>query len=61
MADDPGARRQRLRQPAPNYRGSTGYGDVFLRDMVGHYFRTRTDVMAGVDELIPACADPIAW
>ncbi|MCE2559224.1 MAG: S9 family peptidase, partial [Acidobacteria bacterium] len=22
----------------PNYRGSTGYGDPFLRDMVGHYF-----------------------
>ena len=23
----------------PNYRGSTGYGDEVLRDMVGHYFR----------------------
>src|SRR5437016_13093645 len=25
----------------PNYRGSTGYGDAFLRDMVGHYFQNR--------------------
>ena len=23
----------------PNYRGSTGYGDAFTRDMVGHYFK----------------------
>lgn len=37
----------------PNYRGSTGYGDPFLRDMVGHYFRNaHLDVMAGVDHLI---------
>jgi dipeptidyl aminopeptidase/acylaminoacyl peptidase len=37
----------------PNYRGSTGYGDDFLRDMVGHYFRqAHKDVMAGVDHLI---------
>ncbi len=37
----------------PNYRGSTGYGDEFLRDMVGHYFRqSHLDVMAGVDYLI---------
>ncbi|HEY3741085.1 MAG TPA: prolyl oligopeptidase family serine peptidase, partial [Bryobacteraceae bacterium] len=37
----------------PNYRGSTGYGDVFLRDMVGHYFQNaHLDVMAGVDYLI---------
>ena len=37
----------------PNYRGSTGYGDAFLRDMVGGYFRNaHTDVMAGVDHLI---------
>jgi dipeptidyl aminopeptidase/acylaminoacyl peptidase len=37
----------------PNYRGSTGYGDAFLRDMVGHYFQNaHLDVMAGVDELI---------
>jgi dipeptidyl aminopeptidase/acylaminoacyl peptidase len=37
----------------PNYRGSTGYGDLFLRDMVGHYFRqSHLDVMAGVDHLI---------
>jgi dipeptidyl aminopeptidase/acylaminoacyl peptidase len=37
----------------PNYRGSTGYGDEFLRDMVGHYFnQAHTDVMTGVDHLI---------
>jgi dipeptidyl aminopeptidase/acylaminoacyl peptidase len=37
----------------PNYRGSTGYGDDFLRDMVGHYFKNaHLDVMAGVDYLI---------
>ncbi len=37
----------------PNYRGSTGYGDDFLRDMVGHYFQqAHLDVMAGVDYLI---------
>jgi dipeptidyl aminopeptidase/acylaminoacyl peptidase len=37
----------------PNYRGSTGYGDEFLRDMVGGYFRNaHLDVMTGVDYLI---------
>lgn len=37
----------------PNYRGSTGYGDAFLRDMVGHYFKNaHLDVLAGVDYLI---------
>jgi len=37
----------------PNYRGSTGYGDEFLRDMVGHYFsQAHKDVMTGVDYLI---------
>jgi len=37
----------------PNYRGSTGYGDDFLRDMVGSYFnQSHLDVMAGVDYLI---------
>ena len=37
----------------PNYRGSTGYGDEVLRDMVGHYFRqSHLDVMTGVDHLI---------
>jgi dipeptidyl aminopeptidase/acylaminoacyl peptidase len=44
----------------PNYRGSTGYGDAFLRDMVGHYFKNaHLDVMAGVDEVIRrGIADP---
>ncbi len=37
----------------PNYRGSTGYGDAFLRDMVGGYFtHAHLDVMAGVDALV---------
>ena len=44
----------------PNYRGSTGYGDDFLRDMVGGYFhQSHLDVMAGVDHLIEeGIADP---
>ncbi len=44
----------------PNYRGSTGYGDDFLRDMVGSYFKNaHLDVMAGVDHLIAiGLADP---
>ena len=44
----------------PNYRGSTGYGDAFLRDMVGHYFQNaHLDVLAGADYLIQAgIADP---
>jgi dipeptidyl aminopeptidase/acylaminoacyl peptidase len=44
----------------PNYRGSTGYGDAFLRDMVGHYFQNaHLDVVTGADELIRrGIADP---
>jgi dipeptidyl aminopeptidase/acylaminoacyl peptidase len=44
----------------PNYRGSTGYGDAFLRDMVGGYFRNaHLDVLAGVDHVIRmGVADP---
>jgi dipeptidyl aminopeptidase/acylaminoacyl peptidase len=44
----------------PNYRGSTGYGDAFLRDMVGHYFQNaHLDVLAGVDEVVRrGVADP---
>jgi dipeptidyl aminopeptidase/acylaminoacyl peptidase len=44
----------------PNYRGSTGYGDPFLRDMVGHYFKNaHLDVLAGVDALVArGIADP---
>ncbi|HET9985067.1 MAG TPA: S9 family peptidase [Longimicrobiales bacterium] len=44
----------------PNYRGSTGYGDAFLRDMVGHYWQNaHFDVMAGVDRVIEmGIADP---
>jgi dipeptidyl aminopeptidase/acylaminoacyl peptidase len=37
----------------PNYRGSTGYGEAFLRDMVGSYFKnSHLDVMTGVDHVI---------
>jgi dipeptidyl aminopeptidase/acylaminoacyl peptidase len=44
----------------PNYRGSTGYGNGFLRDMVGHYFQnSHIDVMTGVDHLVKlGIADP---
>ncbi|MCC3860156.1 prolyl oligopeptidase family serine peptidase [Pseudemcibacter aquimaris] len=39
----------------PNYRGSLGYGDDFVRDMVDSYFnQSHLDVMAGVDHLIEA-------
>ncbi|MDP2583511.1 MAG: S9 family peptidase [Candidatus Palauibacterales bacterium] len=37
----------------PNYRGSTGYGDAFMRDMLGHYYQeAHLDVLAGVDALV---------
>ncbi len=44
----------------PNYRGSTGYGDRFLRDVMGTYFKNmHTDVLAGVDALVrQGIADP---
>ncbi|HWI17272.1 MAG TPA: S9 family peptidase [Vicinamibacterales bacterium] len=44
----------------PNYRGSTGYGDVFLRDMVKGYFKqSHLDVMLGADAVIAmGIADP---
>ncbi len=44
----------------PNYRGSTGYGDVFLRDMVKGYFKqAHLDVMLGTDAVIAmGVADP---
>jgi dipeptidyl aminopeptidase/acylaminoacyl peptidase len=44
----------------PNYRGSSGYGDPFLRDMVGHYFNQgHLDVMRGIDHVIEmGLADP---
>jgi dipeptidyl aminopeptidase/acylaminoacyl peptidase len=44
----------------PNYRGSTGYGNAFLRNMVSHYFdQAHLDVMAGVDHVIKmGIADP---
>jgi dipeptidyl aminopeptidase/acylaminoacyl peptidase len=44
----------------PNYRGSAGYGDAFLRDVVGNYFNNmHLDVLAGVDFLVRlGVADP---
>ncbi len=44
----------------PNYRGSTGYGDAFLRDMVKGYFKqSHLDVMTGTDAVIAmGVADP---
>ncbi|MEI6860043.1 MAG: S9 family peptidase [Shewanella sp.] len=43
---------------SPNYRGSTGYGDKFLTDLIGkeHDIEVK-DIMAGIDQLI---ADGIA-
>jgi dipeptidyl aminopeptidase/acylaminoacyl peptidase len=44
----------------PNYRGSTGYGDAFMRDMVKGYFKqAHLDVLAGTDAVIAmGVADP---
>jgi dipeptidyl aminopeptidase/acylaminoacyl peptidase len=44
----------------PNYRGSTGYGNDFMRDMVGHYFlHAADDVITGVEYLVKqGIADP---
>jgi dipeptidyl aminopeptidase/acylaminoacyl peptidase len=44
----------------PNYRGSTGYGDAFLREMSKGYFKqAHLDVMTGTDALIAkGIADP---
>lgn len=44
----------------PNHRGGTGYGDRFMRDMYGSYFRNaHHDVMAGIDTMIErGLADP---
>lgn len=44
----------------PNYRGSSGYGNAFLRDVVGHYFNhMQADILTGVDALVAqGLADP---
>ena len=44
----------------PNYRGSTGYGDKFLTDLVGHENeRDVEDILAGIDALAEkGIADP---
>lgn len=45
---------------SPNYRGSTGYGDTFLVDLVGHENDVEVkDILAGVDALVErGIADP---
>lgn len=45
---------------SPNYRGSTGYGDKFLTDLIGHENDLDVqDILAGVDMLIErGIADP---
>ncbi len=44
----------------PNHRGGTGYGDAFMRDMVGNYFNNaHHDILDGIDALIDrGLADP---
>ncbi len=44
----------------PNHRGGTGYGDRFMRDMVGGYFtNAHHDVLDGIDALVArGLADP---
>ena len=44
----------------PNYRGSSGYGAAFSRDVVNGYFHNMaSDIMAGIDHLIQmGVADP---
>jgi dipeptidyl aminopeptidase/acylaminoacyl peptidase len=40
---------------SPNYRGSTGYGDKFTTDLVGHENDVEVkDILAGVDALVDA-------
>jgi dipeptidyl aminopeptidase/acylaminoacyl peptidase len=45
---------------SPNYRGSTGYGDKFLTDLIGHENDVEVqDILAGVDAMIEkGIADP---
>jgi len=45
---------------SPNYRGSTGYGDKFLTDLVGHENEIEVqDILDGVDALVErGIADP---
>jgi dipeptidyl aminopeptidase/acylaminoacyl peptidase len=44
----------------PNYRGSSGYGNVFYREPIGGYFKnSHLDVLAGVDRVVAiGVADP---
>lgn len=44
----------------PNHRGGTGYGDDFMRDMVGDYFaNSHHDVLDGVEAMVDrGIADP---
>lgn len=37
----------------PNYRGSTGYGDDFMRGIIGNFFKSGSeDILSGVDYLV---------
>ena len=44
----------------PNYRGSSGYGNVFYREPIGGYFKnSHLDVLAGADRMVTlGVADP---
>ena len=44
----------------PNYRGSTGYGDKFMTDLVGHENDVEvTDILKGIDAMVErSIADP---
>jgi len=45
---------------SPNYRGSTGYGDRFMTDLIGHENEVEVgDILAGVDAMVAeGIADP---
>lgn len=45
---------------SPNYRGSTGFGDRFMTDLIGHKNdRDVADILAGLDHIVKAgIADP---
>lgn len=52
----------------PNYRGSTGYGDKFVTDLIGHENDIEVkDIIAGVEHLIkegiadPECVGVMGW
>lgn len=39
----------------PNYRGSSGYGDAFMREIIGDFFTSGSeDILSGIDFLVDA-------